>query len=111
MNKCRECKKDFVYDRAKGHRKDLCNTCKTNLRNRKKKLDLITIAGSKCVKCGYSKCQQVLQFHHVDPKTKSFNISGGYNRSMDALKEEIAKCILVCANCHIEIHSSLTQSG
>ncbi len=109
MNRCRECGREFVYDRSKGHRKDLCNTCKTNLRNHKKKQKLISLAGGECILCGYKKCGQALAFHHVDPQTKSFEISGGYNRSMESLIEETKKCVLLCMNCHTEFHSRVAQ--
>jgi hypothetical protein len=62
-----------------------------------------------CCKCGYSKCIDALHFHHLDPKTKKFTITDAvYNRvkaTEEEIYEEIAKCILVCANCHSEIHS------
>jgi hypothetical protein len=62
-----------------------------------------------CCKCGYSKCIDALHFHHLDPKTKKFAITDAvYNRvkaTEQEIYEEIAKCILVCANCHAEIHS------
>ena len=35
-----------------------------------------------------------------------FNISGG-TKSFKKLKPEIDKCILVCSNCHREIHAGL----
>ena len=60
--------------------------------------------GGKCVKCGYYKCIRALEFHHLDPKQKDFAVSRA-NKSWERVKKEIEKCILVCANCHREIHS------
>lgn len=58
--------------------------------------------------CGYDKHPGVLDFHHLDPLTKAFGISsGGMSRSWQKITEEIAKCILVCANCHREIELGL----
>lgn len=55
--------------------------------------------------CGYSKCIAALDFHHTDPSKKDFGISsGGYTRSFEKIKDELDKCILVCANCHRELH-------
>jgi hypothetical protein len=60
--------------------------------------------GGSCVKCGYNKCVNALHFHHLDSNKKDFGISGK-TISWDSIKQEIDKCILVCANCHAEIHS------
>lgn len=64
--------------------------------------------GGKCQICGYNKCMRALTFHHIDPKTKSFGISGAY-KSWERLKPELDKCILVCQNCHAEIHDGLLK--
>lgn len=53
--------------------------------------------------CGYSKCIEALEFHHLDPTEKEFEISD--RRSWEALTAELDKCILLCANCHREYHS------
>jgi hypothetical protein len=72
---------------------------------RKKYRDLFN---SSCCVCGYSKCTGALHFHHLDPKTKKFTITdavhGRVRATEEEIYEEIAKCILVCANCHAEIH-------
>jgi transcription elongation factor Elf1 len=66
--------------------------------------------GSKCLICGYNKCQRALSFHHIDPSKKEFDLSTkGLTRSWDRIKNEIEKCVLVCANCHMEIHEGITQ--
>ncbi len=66
--------------------------------------------GGKCEICGYDKCQRALSFHHIDPKTKEFDLSSrGITRSWERVKREIEKCALVCANCHMELHDGLTQ--
>jgi len=66
--------------------------------------------GGKCQICGYDKCPRALSFHHVDPKEKSFGISArGLTRSWEKIKEEIDKCVLLCANCHMELHEGMTQ--
>jgi hypothetical protein len=64
--------------------------------------------GGSCELCGYSKCIEALEFHHRDPSGKGFGISSkGYTRSWRKVKEELDKCILVCANCHRELHASI----
>ena len=75
-----------------------------NKRNKRKK-DLVALKGGKCVLCGYDKCIAALQFHHRDPKKKSFDLSSrSMLRAWDGLIKEAKKCDLVCANCHTEIH-------
>lgn len=67
------------------------------------KLKLIEYKGGKCEKCGYDKCVAALEFHHLDPNEKDFTISGK-SWSFERLKKEVDKCILICSNCHKEIH-------
>lgn len=80
-----------------------------HLRLIKIKKQAVEYKGGKCVKCGYNKCLSALEFHHINPleKDKLLN-SRGINRrkSFKLLKVELDKCVLVCANCHREIHSN-----
>jgi hypothetical protein len=65
--------------------------------------------GGECFKCGYSKCIRALEFHHNDPKEKDFHLSSYKVLSWDKIKIELDKCILVCSNCHKEIHFELDK--
>lgn len=79
---------------------------------RRKKIRKMAIEykGGRCKLCGYNKCMQALEFHHIDDLGKDFGISAkGYTRSWKKTKEEIDKCILVCANCHRELHVGKKQ--
>ncbi len=80
----------------------------TSSYRREVKRKLIEYKGNKCQLCGYDKCQEALDFHHLNPDEKDFNISGG-TKSFESLKPEVDKCILVCANCHREIHAGVTK--
>lgn len=62
--------------------------------------------GGCCQCCGYSRCMGALEFHHLDPKKKDFGIAA-VTRSWENIKDELDKCILVCANCHREIHAGI----
>jgi hypothetical protein len=104
---CNKCGRNFLYDRKKGHTHNVCNSCLTNKRRVEIKLKLVEAKGGKCIICGYNKCIQALGFHHRDPTTKKFTISGSHNRTMESLLSEIEKCELVCANCHIEVEVGL----
>ena len=59
-----------------------------------------------CAICGYNKCSRALDFHHVNPKDKKFNcsINNFQRKSAEVFAIEIQKCILLCRNCHSEIH-------
>ena len=70
------------------------------------KIRLVDCKGGKCVKCGYNKSVKALEFHHLNPNEKDFTISGK-SWSFERLKNEVDKCILVCSNCHIEIHEEI----
>ena len=59
-----------------------------------------------CAICGYNKCKDALVFHHVNPEDKCFPLDVTYMMMSDEkLVDEINKCIVICANCHREIHS------
>lgn len=59
-----------------------------------------------CADCGQEYPSYVMDFHHRDPKTKSFDVSKAHTRSLKSLRAEIAKCDVLCANCHrIREHS------
>lgn len=49
-----------------------------------------------------------LEFHHLNPNKKDFGISGG-TKSFETLRPEVDKCILVCSNCHREIHANVIK--
>jgi len=66
--------------------------------------------GGKCSICGYHRCTEALEFHHLDASKKDFGISNkGYTRSWEKVKKELDKCIMLCANCHREVHAGLLQ--
>jgi len=79
-------------------------------RRRKIKLLSVQYKGGKCQICGYDKYVGALDLHHIDESQKSFGIGDkGYTRSWEKTKQELDKCILVCANCHREIEAGITQ--
>src|SRR5215211_263348 len=79
-------------------------------RREKVRLTAVEYKGGRCQVCGYNKCIEALEFHHLDPTQKDFGISHkGYTRSWAKVKEEVDKCILLCANCYREVHSGKLQ--
>lgn len=73
-------------------------------RYRKKREEMNRLKMSPCVDCGVQYNPWVMQFDHRDPSSKKLNISreSAGRISKDRLMEEIKKCDLVCANCHME---------
>lgn len=86
--------------------------CKNKFHAHKKrkslKIQAIEYKGGKCEVCGYNKCVEALEFHHKNPDEKEFGISRkGNTRSWEKIKTEIDKCVLLCSNCHREVHAGL----
>lgn len=76
-------------------------------RGRERKLRLIGMMGGKCAECGYSRNFSALEFHHMEPETKSFQLDmrSLANLQWRSILEESEKCRLLCANCHAEHHN------
>ena len=71
-----------------------------------RKLELIEMMGKECTKCGYKANLAALEFHHLIPSEKEFQLDSRHlsNTSMDKILEEAKKCVLLCSNCHKEVH-------
>ena len=97
-------------DKAKGTRRADCKQChsgymKAQYQEKKETIQDIK-AELKCQKCGYDKCAEALDFHHINPEEKEDRIARmiSNNYSLDKIKEEMKKCIVLCSNCHREFH-------
>lgn len=74
------------------------------------KRKLVEEAGGACLICGYDRCVAALEFHHLDPSQKAFNLSlRGITKSIEVVREEAAKCVLLCATCHAEVEAGFTE--
>lgn len=69
---------------------------------------MVNYFGGKCTICGYNKYIGALEFHHLDSTEKDFRISGS-GLSFKKILVEAEKCILVCSNCHKELHNCCEQ--
>lgn len=137
---CNQCTNEFpnrIFQDGKEyilHRRKYCTSCspigtrkfcgpkpslkpKTKRKNnskayrRKKKMKALEYLDGKCRICGYDKCISALSFHHLDPNNKQFNVSYYWEYSWDFLKPELDKCIVLCCNCHAEVHEGITKMG
>jgi hypothetical protein len=96
----RKCKNDFNNRYNQSYKAQ-------QLRGRRRKLQLIELAGGKCVRCGYDSNFAAMGFHHIDPKAKKFSLDlrSLSNRRWEYVLQEAKKCILMCSNCHAEEHN------
>ena len=77
-------------------------------RHQKVRAIVVAAAGGCCAVCGYSRSASALQFHHVDPSRKEFDVNPSTGKALAKYLEEAKKCVLVCANCHVEIEAGVT---
>ena len=72
---------------------------------------IVEAFGGKCGVCGYSKCQEALELHHLDPEKKRFSLGSirANPRNWDYIVSEIRKCVMLCSNCHRELHNDLIE--
>lgn len=76
-------------------------------KNAKRKL--IEAFGGGCGICGYNKCYEALEFHHLDPSQKETQWSkiNGSIRGWEYIVYEMSKCVMLCSNCHKEVHAGI----
>lgn len=70
---------------------------------------IVKCMGGMCVSCGYSRCHSALELHHLDPTAKEFTFGSirANPKSWSSLVEELRKCVLLCSNCHREVHAGM----
>ena len=110
QNSCNQCDKVLTEENtSSGSHKYICKSCDSKNvveRGIKGKEKAVEYMGGCCSVCGYDDCINALEFHHTDPSKKSPTYHKrfcywGFERQ----KEELENCIIVCSNCHREIHS------
>lgn len=120
MKKCTRCDKELddskfnsFKRRGKIVKYNECAVC-MNTRHVAKmahlKLKCINYLGGKCQICGYNKNQKALEFHHKDPTQKEYGLSSRKQLDFEKMKSELDKCMLLCSNCHREIHDQLWRN-
>lgn len=97
------CKQKAHYNKIK----EQSNTYHSQtLRGLKRKIKFINLLGGKCSSCGYKDNISALDFHHKNPRNKSFSLDLRQlsNTKESTLLLELNKCEILCANCHREKH-------
>lgn len=92
--------------------RDRAESIKKAVAKRRKKIKQMAIEylGGHCQICGYDRCVAAMDIHHRDPSLKEFGLAQhGLTRSWERTRRELDKCVLICANCHREIHAGIMQ--
>lgn len=112
---CDICGNTFLITKKSQRTRRYCFECSPSTSNPKFKANamkkkVIELKGGKCERCGYDKCIDALEFHHLDPSQKDMVMANnGASPSFEKYLEEAEKCILLCANCHREEHWKIRQ--
>lgn len=88
---CKECRKNQIY----------ANRLDKNYYHDNR--DFIESLKHPCEKCGEER-SYLIQFHHVNPENKKFNLALCGTRSKSTIWAEACKCVCLCSNCHDEFH-------
>lgn len=118
MKECSKCGiclelSDFSSVDKKGfYLRGVCKKCRSaqiTKERREVKKQIIAYMGGKCAHCGLVDTPEVYDLHHLDPSKKEIGIArlirnGG---KFETFLRELAKCILLCSNCHRKVHASL----
>ena len=80
-----------------------CNSIRQAKRDYDRREFINSFKNKPCVRCGVMYPPYVMDFHHRDPAEKAFNLSKARNKPIDKIIEEVAKCDILCANCHREV--------
>ncbi len=100
----------FRLRRNGGYRCVACLSESVSKRRRRVKRVLVEEAGGSCRLCGYDRCVAALQFHHVRPEEKRFELNRrGVTRSIERARAEARKCVLLCSNCHAEVEAGIAK--
>jgi DNA-directed RNA polymerase subunit M/transcription elongation factor TFIIS len=115
QHQCKSCTKERVKNDPKQKQRQK-NWYKNNTERektraveykRKRKRELVEKLGGKCEICGYDKCYRALTFHHLDPSNKVRKNRGFTSQTLQTIEQEIKDCLLLCANCHMEVEDKI----
>lgn len=100
----------FLREASGYYRCTRCRNERVSKRRRRLKEILLVEAGGACTICGYARSKRALEFHHVEPTEKEFAVSAaGATMSIEELRAEVQKCVLLCSNCHAEVEDGVVS--
>lgn len=97
---CKECKKKYVREHQSKKRGEVAKYVREYHKDSR---EFVESLKTKCVKCGEDR-PWIIQFHHIDHRTKEFEVSQYGTRGRAAIWKEASKCVCLCSNCHDEFH-------
>jgi len=100
---CKTCKREF----ENVSRNLECTTCKNKANRKKRKEKAYKILGGKCKICGYKKCTNAMDIHHLNGDDKKLTFAGSWGLAWKTIEKELDKCVLLCCRCHREVHDKL----
>ena len=117
---CKECKRKKQKEYYETHKDQICERTKKYdkvhkektrqynrvlyTRRQLKRSEFLAKWKKPCQKCGEQRLY-LIQFHHIDPATKEFDIGTGVKyKKTEICEEEVKKCVCLCSNCHDEFH-------
>lgn len=100
---CEQCNREYKWNKN-----NRCSTCRARDQRKKNKKAVYDLLGGECKLCGYDKCSDALDLHHLE--NKEFEFAEKWHCNLASLLEEAEKCILLCANCHRELHAGVVES-
>ena len=102
---CKPCHNAIVQKYRKEHPQQAKNSYeKDNLTRQIKRFDFLCSLKTNCVKCGENRLCAI-DFHHINPMQKSFDIGSTQSQhKFDEIEAEAKKCVCLCRNCHMEFH-------
>lgn len=113
---CHYCKKEIPISMRKAGLRFCSNKCrkcqkKLNqhkyLQKKKESVEKYKLQRG-CQRCGYKVCAAALDFHHKNPKIKKTSLNQAHwSPTSKKVRIELKKCILLCKNCHYEIHNGI----
>lgn len=109
---CGECIRKHLHVSTRKKREKRIGGYEAVKRRRLKlKMQAVEYKGGKCLRCGYDKCLRALGFHHRNRSDKTFGFGVKSNIAWEAIRIELEKCDLLCANCHMEVEEELASGG
>lgn len=79
-------------------------------RRRHLKLRAIAYMAGACFGCSRVGPPSLFEFHHWDAREKEFGIGeDGKVRAWEKIVAELAKCVMLCTNCHREVHAGVRE--
>jgi len=96
-----------------GHQYD-CRVCFNKKKMEtyfKKSEDLFEYKGGKCAHCDLRDLEhpEIYDYHHIDPATKIASVKVIMGCTLEKVRAEADKCLLLCANCHRKEHARMKK--